>query len=834
MADSRIRISGTPTLFTPDTIEQYEFSSFQEFCTVLENGAEVWTDTGSKEKPKDLGLFLAVATWSTYYREAKNCRTMGRTFWADFDGLTDEQTSELLDTVEELGFAALVYTSWNHLTPYKHGRHCLRVIFELDQEYHASQHRQLWHLMNQSLGGLIDPQTKDPSRGFFYPAIRQGYEDHYLCTRIPGEPIPLGELLDSPPDPEALESQPTFSESLGPDFFERNQLIERVHLTTAVEAWSRYRGNSVERIEKATVARDAKRILQGKEPEHVQPGEGQRHGWMLALAGYLARQFPKADPEKLCQHFVGIGWDHFASGDEKDHGIPRLVTMVDDFQVKELEKLAQLEEDRREEQRQAILRSTGGQRDHTLTDEEASALSEHDPNWLQTRVLQYQRAHWLGLPDGTYNPKMWTKDELMLAVRDWVAVYGEWCTLYYEDPKTEEIRRHTYETFRSQYGTAIEDVRYDQTIPRTRYDPNTKALSIACAAPKVEPVYHEEIQKWLAWSGGDLLLDMLAGMTRLDQMLPVLVITGPAGCGKTLIAKACGQVFGGDPNSAKDTHTQYNADQMIRQPITLHDEKAGQAFEREGTSLIREYTTQGERWVEAKYLPKVKLIGYPRLIFCANNAHILDTQENMTAADRDAFAERLIHVEFRQEHSDYLDKHVKRTKEEWLEKRHLAQHILWLKENHTITREGTRFLVAGPRTRLHEGLAGGAGVAAEVIQWLLSYVADPEKVDSKQNVPVQLDAEKSFLRVTAQAVLTQWDVYMSTPKPLSTADVQRAITSISVNDSNNRPKVSMKVKGKTKYVNGYEVDLKTLHANLDRHYLSEEDFNRALGLEGEE
>jgi hypothetical protein len=339
-------------------------------------------------------------------------------------------------------------------------------------------------------------------------------------------------------------------------------------------------------------------------------------------------------------------------------------------------------------------------------------------------------------------------------------------------------------------------------------------------------VYHQDVQDWLLWAGGTVLVDMTAGMSRLDKMLPALVITGPGGSGKTLYALAVGRIWGQAPNRPVDTHTRFNDDQTKSQPITLHDEKAGEAYNKEGTSLVREFCTLGERWVEGKNLPKVRLLGYMRLIFAANNPHILDTHESMTAQDREAFAERLVHVELHEKHAEWCRANLGLIQTEWLEKNRMAEHFYWLGKNWEIQNPGPRFLVRGPRTHLHDGLTGGAGTSAEVIQWLLGYVSAPSKVTATGDSPLEMGP--GYLRVTAAAVLSHWEKYLKSQIPRRTSEVQGALRSIS---HPGFQKIFVSTGGGAKArVNAYDIDLEILRANLDRHHLTEEEFTRALGL----
>ena len=62
--------------------------------------------------------------------------------------------------------------------------------------------------------------------------------------------------------------------------------------------------------------------------------------------------------------------------------------------------------------------------------------------------------------------------------------------------------------------------------------------------------------------GGVLMLDRVAGMSTLGEMLPALVLTGPANSGKTLIALACAQIYGSPHNKPKDAYGRFTADEI--------------------------------------------------------------------------------------------------------------------------------------------------------------------------------------------------------------------------------------------------------------------------------
>lgn len=791
-------------------LELVHLKSFDELVENLEQDTKSWPLVQDGKKPKGLGLLIPVAEWHELHRLNKNTKTMARVFMADFDRLTDDQLSEVIEALD--GVSAYLHTTWSHKTPQKDELNCVRVIIELDKEYAPGNFLGLYDAMNERFGGLLDPECRKRSQGYFLPAINAPYEEHYVSHRFEGAPMKAPEDIEAP---SAQESPKAVGEQ-----------VPKALLVRSLESWARYNGSDPERAKRAVIGRDAKRMVQDKKPVDIQPGNGERHGWMTSLAGFLARQFPFDSALGVCDHFRTIGWDFFADGDQKDHGVDRLITMVEDFQTKEQQRLEELEAQRLEEQKKTIHRVTRGQRDRPLDEEEIGRLEElYGAEWRKYIALQYRRAFFLMEPDGTYSTDVATRDDLMVRARDHMEIFGDEATLWFED-KNGEMRKHNYDSLRQEYATAIYHVKYDLTAHRTNFDPKEGALKIACAPPTVTSEYDETIQTWLRAAGGDLLLDMVAAMPRLDEQLPALVLTGPPGTGKNVIAEGIAWVYGSGPNASKDTHGRFNA-QLLQQPITFHDEKAGEEYRRSGTTLIREFTTAKERWIEEKFMPKVKLYGYPRLIFAANNHHILNTEEALTAGDREGMASRIVHIEMPGELVKWNRENRALIDKEWCKgPRRFSRHVRWLAENWEIKNRGDRFLVQGARTKLHDGLAGGAGVAGEVVQWLLSYIANPATVECTTDAPLEMNAEKSYLRVTAKAILHHWDKHLQTMRPQRTSEVQKALNSLS---HPKRQKIAVKGKNKTR-VEAYEIDLNMLRANLDNHHLLEEDFDKALGL----
>lgn len=807
---TEIRCTLAPRLTSPGNLLSIE-KTFDELVAVLESETSVWDDTGSKDKPSDLPLLLSVAEWKEPYRAKSNVGPMGAIFLADFDGLGDYDLSRVLESVATLN--VYLYTSWNHKTAYKDHKNCIRLIIELDREYAPEEHETLFAGMNVKFHGLLDPQTKDPSRGFYLPAIRKGFEDEYMSHRFEGEPLNVYEVLALAPPPEPKRS----SSPVGATH------VSSLDFYATIEEWAQQRKSGFDNKKLKQSAKIAKAILDGRKPK-IESGKGQRHGWMLTFSGYLAREWPHADPEQLCYLLEGIGWDHFQNGaTEKEHGISKLVEMVTAAQKKHVDKLEASEAEAEERLREEIRRASFGERDVPLTEEEEANLPEH---WRQSLILIYENKYLFMKPNGSYHDRFYSRSEFIASARDHLMPYykhGVW--LEYFDDKGN-TKRKSMDQVLVDYATTLEDAFYDRTLNESKFDPATRVLSLPCCIPQVEPVYHQDVQDWLEFLGGDLLVDMTSGMSRLGEMLPALVMTGTSGAGKTIYALGVGRIWGSSPAEPKEGHGDYNAKQILKQPVIFHDEKPGQAYIREGTTLVRRFVTESERVLNEKYTVKVACKGFGRLIFACNDLDALFTEERMTAEDKEALGQRLVHIEARPEHAKFCEDNLSTIQKKWIRGNALAQHFYWLGLNWEIKNKGERFLVSTSSTNLHKGLAGTSSDASDVLYWLLCYLDHPDTINSKQGVPIVFEDRR--LRVNAKALVDNWSTYLpQSSQVLRPRQIGGALSGISLR---HRQKIATKVSGKVVYKDAYEIDPdELLAANQRLQVLTQERLAELLG-----
>ena len=787
-----IRLTVNAAVSQPDALATWTLPDFETLAAELEGARE----EGTKE---DCDLLVPSAAWSEMYRKACNIEAMSRIFVGDVDGAEEADIDALLASLD--GVSCILYTTHSHMTPRKHEKACYRVIVELDKEYPPALHESLWQEANRRLGGLLDPDARTPEQGYYLPAYPPGFGLFSEVFRQVGLPWRVSEMTTEAATPPSKGEGVALSYSKPPP--------STAVMIATLNSWIRGQQDP----EKKLVGQAAKAFIAGKNA--IPLGEGNRNAFLITLAGYLAHQWPHSPPDGISDVFGTMGWDLF-NADGK-YPLSSLSAMIERLQGSEQENIARIEEERTEERRQAILRSTAGARDSTITDEEREALGETYGVWREHTLALHKKDIFFLRPDGTYDPGSVMRDSLFVAARDRLAVFGDHIEYAYEDEQGK-ARRKTEKAFLEEYATVVRNVVFDMTRPRGGWDAKAETILFPAAAPAVEPVGHEDVHNWLELLG-DSLIDMLACIPHFDRMLPALVLTGPAQCGKTVLAKGIGRAYGSDPLDSETAFGSFNAAAMTKQPIILMDEKVSEAYRKEGTTLIRRFLTQGTRLLDEKYQARVELRGYPRLIIAANNLDVLNTREEMSSEDRAAFSERLVHADLAAGQK-YLLSMRDRIQPDWIDRNHLAEHILYLAENWEIRNRGVRFYVAGNHTRLHDGLASRSGYASDIAYWLLSYVTSPERV-TNAHLPIIFD-DKGF-RVNVNALVQGWGHYLKDHKPPSPSQISRALKSLSTGKR-------QKLRCAGKNYDAYQIDPLLLRSVNEQHQVVP-DYDQVFGLE---
>lgn len=741
------------------------------------------------ESPEKQELFNAALLEDPHAgRTDQNIRAMGRIFVADIDGATDAQVERLLEGL--VGTSCLLYTSHSHgLKDPEKNR--LRVVVELDRPYSREEFYGIFDAANKRLGGCVDGNTRKPSQPYYLPTHPPGAQ--FMLEYQPGEPWRVDELLAEAPAPK----EPSTTRPPAPMQVSRLDVEELAHRLVRRGPKSRKQGTQLRAVLEGAAFADG----------------GDRDNSIYRLACTLVEAFPDLDPAPLSALFapslMAMGGDLTPAD---------VQAKLERRQGEEQARRQAAAEKRRTEREERIRHSYGGERDWVATEEEMAALRYKYGEMRLRRlyVVSKDRFHFILRPTGEYMGPFSSEDLTVAAHRD-LAVFSRIETEY--ETQNREWRRKTPQMLREDYGDVMGEVVYDMTAETTHYEPNSKTLRVATCPPAVKPAFHEEIQEWLQLLGGDLAVDVAASMLRLDRMTAAPVFIGQKGGGKTLFAVLPARALGGPPADISELSSQFN-ELLARMPVVLADESMGDDYRRRGSTFVRSHLGKTTRYVEPKYKPKGKLYGALRLVIVANNMHVLETTEDLSQEDMAALSERLIYMHVDHKPVAYLERiGAERIQKHWINAGAGGEHFLWLAKNWEIKNPGTRFLVQGEQSELHDSMVSGMGLAGEVVDWLLNYLSDPAVMDTQRHLGVRV-AEGNLL-ATSRTLHERWDTYAKT-RVSSQARIGRALSSIS-----HGTRKQLK-DGAGKPTNYYVIRKEVLRSALSRHQLAEWVFEETL------
>lgn len=650
---------------------------------------------------------------------------------AVFDG--DHQTEESVfavdDVIERLGIAGLIYTTWRHgEDPWR-----IRGVFPLSRPVLRDEWPLFWARFNTLFGGICDPQCKDASRLYFSPAAPEGSEEHHWWHLYEGVALDVEYVmgLDATDAPMTTAS---------------NQKLSRESLDNYAKWIASKRSDPY----KSELGRLLRKVVQGEPFAEF----GERDTTIFKLSQVLGERFWDYNAVSIAEHFA-------ASLQLMNQGAPDAIT-VDDVASKIVRaQQAKLDEDyqKQQEENLRIKEAWGNCRQTPYTPDEISSFGPLDYRW----VIQYGRSYYFFM-NGTYKGPHMT-EEMQNVAGIWLAPAKTAGISTRTITAQGQERPKNIGELVQQYGTVASAVTLDYQATKTVYDEARRTLIEApCPMRPIEPRYHESVAIWLELMSGDQhqnLLTWLAASTSLDRPCAALFLTGKKGAGKSLLALGLSRIWTTDgPTTLDECFASFN-DAMAKCPIVLADEKLPQDFRGfVKTAELREHIQATSRPFKRKFMPNARLLGATRTIIAANNEDVLQTRENLTVHDLEAIIDRYFHVPVDPISAEYLQT-INTFEDGWVSKDVIAEHVMWLVENHPWTPQGRFLIPTDTNGGLMRGLMTRSGVRALICQWLVSYLLDPKTFHLKRlNSNMYVRVRNGQLLVNVRAFLNCWDAYM--------------------------------------------------------------------------
>lgn len=299
-------------------------------------------------------------------------------------------------------------------------------------------------------------------------------------------------------------------------------------------------------------------------------------------------------------------------------------------------------------------------------------------------------------------------------------------------------------------------------IPAGRYRDGRAAFSERCAA-------------WLRDAMGDRegrVLDWVAGLNRQDITCAALVLRGPKGLGKGMLAAAVSRLFGGFVSYDEALGT-FNG-RLASTPFVWLDERAAKGG---GSEAFRRLLGNLEHRLRALYQPHQLLRGAVRMLATTNHPDPFRLGEvDLTLDDDDAIGGRLILVDVR----PAARAHLGAVTDGWCDTDgELVAHLRWVVNTREVTR-GERFWVDGDAEDYGRRIGARTGTPGVILDAITRHREDPSvRRRVERGDPFLYDeAYPDAVVVSASRLLYAWSALTGSRLVPSAVEIGRALSKL--------------------------------------------------------
>jgi hypothetical protein len=673
----------------------------------------------------------------------------------DIDGVSDEKVAELIEYIDEQGYAGFCYTTWSHAKAVagvgKKGEDVepgvrLRVLIPLSRPVRSVEWLFFWKAYNSVFFGLADKSCKDPNRGYYLPAIPleyQGKEEEklYKSARFKGtKVIDVDKFLTS--YKEDIEKSERGAKDLEGD----KESIPREVIQSVAIRLSKSKSTSLKLLgSKMRVA------LKGEVFEEA----GNRNNILYQFAQELAKEFPTGKIRTIAAHFAPA---IMAMG-ELDADSPTVDTFIDMLSRAQQSALAELSEKAKQKELEKLREATKKERTESSDKEMTLAdirkyleVNGGDPETaddFKPIIVDGNNASDFYVFDGTGFRGPLHRANHYLLLRDTTEPYMKGLgfsvdKIITKDDGSTKIEPKTYEEIVRQHSNVISGSIVINLKGRTFFDSEEGNLHLSEIRPSgLEPRYHQEVEDWIQAVAREETLrfkQWLAKVPDVSHTLAALVFIGPAGIGKSSFMNGIGHLWRErrsnvfcKPCDAADVFSKFNT-VLMQTPLILADEQMpkgpnGKVL----TTELRSFIASREHYIESKFKNRVRLEGAPRLVLAINNKDKFLFDEVLSGHDIEAVAERFFVIDC----SRMTKREADRARRLYnyplfADENYMAEHVLWLQENMELP--DARF---GITSNSHAHIMQSSTRTLRWVDWVAEYLlnARPMQEESRSVNP---------------------------------------------------------------------------------------------------
>jgi hypothetical protein len=633
----------------------------------------------------------------------------------DFDGRSQD---EFLNTVSlSRDYSHCIYTSYNHGV--KEGFR-YRVIIPFDRPVSVEHWNHVWKVCFQLFGSIADSKCKNVSRAYFLPATNPKAPSACWIQVGEGATLCVDRLL----------ATPVMGLNAGglviTDELEQSELITARDLGQLASKLERRNSDTFQRLGRAL-----KKAILGE----AFAVEGHRNDTTYALAGEIAKAFPRANADKI---------GHLFAASLELQGQPTVQEFVSQVRRQQARKQADAA------QRRGIKMFAQGELEPELVTPEAEqAPAEAPPNLVNLpAIVQKDGFYWFRAPTSADFAKCYgIRDARVALFRDFGA-----------EIQTIDANGQPrgLEAVLIDYSYPLRHVIGSYTATQNTLDPEALTLTLATARKRpLIPTFHEPIDQWLRLlfpEDFSKVCEWIATLGMLDRAAPALLAYGASNAGKSLLSFGLARIWENEHTRIEDTIGQFNAS-LKGNPLVIADEGLPEDM---SFTWLRSFLTSRVHKINEKYRPTFDLHGCVRMYVSANNAELFAYQKTglLSAEDADAIGQRFLLVKASKMAVPYIEKQDTHA---WVKGNLIAEHALWIYEQLRHNAPGGRWAVLGSSHGVANQLARAR--YGWFVQLLCSYLESPEALErtygmfaGRKNWPIR--TQDGVLYVS-QAVLEQ-------------------------------------------------------------------------------
>jgi hypothetical protein len=698
----------------------------------------------------------------------------------DYDGISPADFEELLSRVDRDQLSSIVYTTWSNQTSYERSKlYKLRLVVPFNRGVEPEEWPIVWaelaHRYSNLPGGSVaDTACKNVGHIYYLPYVDSDpeYRDDDFVLINDGAKLNVDDMKDQAATraPAAKPQEEPVPVGITMD-----------RLTPLIKKLKKSKNDL-----HAQVAGWLQRVVEDKPLNFAQ---GEKHNSWRLLTQIIAEEFSKYPAKSLFQSFLARALareNQEAMPDDPDTvgGASDVIRLISGAQSKHQERL---EEERRKAQDETLQRCKNLGLEGPYTEEQvekyASNLSLTVEEMRRHLIFQVGQTYYVFMA-GRY--RSITKEEAPVALVQLLLPAQEVFNLQLHkvDNKGNYTRRMPADLV-EEYGQSGYTVQPQTNAQQYTIDRKTSTLYAPLFAhDKWEPVHSEFVEGWLDAMCADLpqekrlWLDRWLGWsTDLTQALTMLLVTGPSGSGKSLIANALATYWGRPCASAEIAFDNFAGEDLCESPIIFADEY----FPSDKTHKMRSLLSAATHRLNRKYQQVATIQGHYRLIATANNEDILTGMRNqaLTVDDLTAVARRIFHIETSEKAVTYLEDAGTARISDMLHTGEFARHLEYL-------RKKVRFADAGrfgtkPDRQMLDRISVSSGVPSMLIRWVINYLTrggGPADQVKKSNRINNIRVIKGRFLFTMKGITEYWKDYMDEPIPSFDA-ISKGVDSIS-------------------------------------------------------